>query len=280
MADAPRRPGSMLLTGAVLAALAVLPVPRSWACGPDSDCRIGQRSYRVALTERPDPGGPPGAILFFHGYQGNAGQVTGHRELLGVAAELGVALIAAQAQGADWNLPGAPGEETSSPDEELAYVDALLDDAVRRFGIERRQVVAAGFSSGAMLVWQLACQRGGAFAGYVPMSGTFWMPVPEHCPGGPVDLIHYHGTADQVVPLHGRPIKDARQGDVSAALALMTRTGDYRPIENLAMPGLECSRSKTAAGRRLELCLFKGGHEWGAANLARAWRAFGLADGR
>jgi polyhydroxybutyrate depolymerase len=124
-----------------------------------------------------------------------------------------------------------------------------------------------------MMVWYLACHRGDLFAGYVPMSGTFWTPIPESCPGGPVNLIHYHGKEDPVVPLQGRQIKDGRQGNVYDALAMMARVGGYHPVAAAPEDGLDCARQADAAGHRLELCLFTGKHELRVRNITRAWRA-------
>ena len=71
-----------------------------------------------------------------------------------------------------------------------------------------------------MMVWHLACYRGASFAGFAPMSGTFWEPVPETCPTGPVNLIHYHGTKDPVVPLTGRQIDPGRDAHHAEPIGL------------------------------------------------------------
>lgn len=240
------------------------------ACGPETDCVIGTRSYRVVLPEQT----PAGAIVFVHGYRGSAAGVMNNKALTGLADELGIAFVAADAAGPEWQVPGVPSDDAQPGIDEPAYFDAVAADLAARFGIDRAQTVVAGFSSGAMMVWHLACQRGGAFAGYVPMSGTFWEPVPETCPAGAVNLIHYHGAQDPVVPLAGRQIKDARQGDVRAAFEMMVRVGDYRPVTGAAEDGLDCTQRVDDAGHRLELCLFDGKHELRPGNIVRAWQAF------
>jgi polyhydroxybutyrate depolymerase len=269
---------SMILPGvpraALALALALAAAPEAMACGRDSDCALGDRSYRIVLPERRGQAGPPGAILFVHGYRGTAEGVMRNAALTGLADELGVAFVAVQAAGPEWNLPGVPSVDARAGVDELAYFDALAADLTARFGIDRARVLVAGFSSGAMMVWHLACQRGGAYAGYAPMSGTFWAPVPEACPGGPVNLIHYHGAQDPVVPLAGRQIKDGRQGDVREALATMARSGAYRPAEAVQEEGLDCRKREDGAGHRLELCLFQGQHELRVRHIARAWEIF------
>jgi len=258
------------------AALVSLGPGAAEACGQTSDCTIGDRSYRIALPEGRDASQPIGAIIFIHGYRGQAGGVMRNGSLTALVDELGVALIAAQAAGPEWNIPGIPSVDAREGVDELAYFDELVEDAASRFKVDRSRIMVAGFSSGAMMTWHLACYRGNAFAGFVPMSGTFWAPIPRNCPTGPVNLIHYHGRDDTVVPLGGRPIKEAHQGDVFDAFEMLVTTGGYVSGGNETTSELDCARHRNADGKRAELCFFAGKHELKPGHIARAWKAFGL----
>lgn len=261
---------AMLLSGIV--------APNAGACGRDTDCVIGERSYRIVFPEGHDGTTPIGAIVFAHGYRGTASGVMRNKGLTALASELGIAFIAARAAGPEWNIPNVPSFDALEDVNELAYFDALIEDVVERFAIDRSRILASGFSSGAMMVWHLACYRGDAFAGFAPMSGTFWEPIPETCPTGPISLIHYHGKDDPVVPLHGRPIKDAHQGDIYEAIALIAGLGDFRPIETMQTTELDCARQTDSSGHILELCLFPGKHQLKARYLARAAQIFGVSE--
>lgn len=195
-----------------------------------------------------------------------------------LASELGVVFVAAQAADVEWNIPGVP--HALKGVDELAYFDALIEDLAQRFAIDRTRLVVSGFSSGAMMVWHLACYRGALFAGFVPMSGTFWEPIPENCPSGSVNLIHYHGRDDTLVPLHGRKIEHGHQGDVYEAIELFARAGGYRPVETKQSAELQCSRRVDDNGKLLELCLFPGKHVLKAKYVVRAWREFEPTMGR
>jgi polyhydroxybutyrate depolymerase len=260
-------------------ALVAVAAPEAQSCGRDTDCVIGERSYRIALPEGHDGATPIGAIVFTHGFRGTAGGVMRNKALTALAADLGVALIAAQADGPEWIIPGIPSHDQREGVDELAYFDTLIEDVTARFAIDRTRLVASGFSSGAMMVWHLACYRGAAFKGFVPMSGTFWEPVPKTCPSGAVNLIHYHGNEDPVVPLKGRQIGDAHQGSISEAVEMLAQSGGYRPVEAGETAGLECSRQVADGGKLLELCLFTGKHQLKARHLARAWRIFEAPKG-
>ncbi len=258
----------------LLLILAFLSPLDAGACGVETDCIVGDRSYRIALPDDHVGTGKIGAVIFVHGFRGTAAKVMRNRSLTSLSSEMGVAFVAAQAAGPEWNIPNIPSVDVRAGVDELSYFDALVDDLVMRANIDRTRIVVAGFSSGAMMTWHLACYRGDSFAGFVPMSGTLWEPLPGTCPTGPVNLIHYHGRDDPVVPLTGRPIKDAQQGDVSRAIALIRRQGDYRPESLEHPPGLECSRWIDDSDHRLELCLFDGKHSLKKRPLVRALQLF------
>ena len=247
-------------------------VPHAYACGDNSDCTIGDRTYRIVLPGNYDGKGTIGAIVFAHGFRGTAAKVLRNKKLIAISTELGMALIAAQAAGPEWNIPHIPSVDARVGIDELTYFDELIADVITRFAIDDERIVAAEFSSGAMMVWHLACYRAEAFAGFVPMSGTLWEPLPHRCPSGPVNLIHYHGTNDKVVPIHGRPIKDAHQGDVLRAFSLVTRNGHFQPEPVYDTDKLKCSRQNENDGHILEFCQFPGKHWFRTEHLTRAVR--------
>ena len=266
---------------AALLALSALGPTAARACGPESDCAVGQRVYRIAV---PDEwrGSPRGAILYAHGYKGSAAGVMRNQGLRAAAESLGVALIALQARGDAWSLPNGPRAlRTGEPADlsgEIAYVEAVLADTAARFAIAQERVMATGFSAGGMLIWELACRRSDLAAGFAPISGTFWAPVPEDCPAPAASLVHIHGTADEVVPLDGRAIGPARQGRVAGALALYRRHGDFSPAGRETRDGLACERSTNDEGRLLAVCLHGGGHRLDGALVTAAWAL--LQEGR
>jgi polyhydroxybutyrate depolymerase len=234
------------------------------ACGPDTDCTVGERTYRIAL---PQGEGPFGAIVYLHGWRATAAGVMANEGLRAAATRLGVALIAPKSGGEDWLIRNAPRRGFSGDHRELAFFDAMLDDVAGRFPVDTDRILATGFSAGGMMTWTLACHRPDRFAAFLPVAGTFWAPLPETCEG-PATLVHIHGMGDGVVPLAGRPIADTRQGSVPGALTLMRAVGVYEPTETGLPAGLSlaCRSWRNRQGDTLALCLHEGGHvirpEW------------------
>ncbi|MEO1250417.1 MAG: prolyl oligopeptidase family serine peptidase [Pseudomonadota bacterium] len=213
---------------------------------------------------------PVGAIVFAHGYLGSATGTMASVQLEQFADNLEFALIAAKSAGDDWAIPGAPSAGSVPDADELAYFDAVLEDVTTRFPIDPKRLVAAGFSAGGMMVWTLACHRSERFAGFVPMAGTFWRPTPERCTSPPASLVHIHGDADNIVPLAGRQIEDAHQGNVEDVLAMYTAYGDFGDATNVGYGELRCRERRNTSGQILDFCLFPGGHTFKAEHLGHA----------
>lgn len=270
-----------LLSGTVLAVALLLTggVTQAVACGAVTDCAVGDRVYRIRL-----PGGTPandgiGAILFAHGHGGTAAEIMADDKLARAAAAERVALIALQASPRGWAIPGSPSAAAGGGGDEIGYVERVVADAARRFAIAPRRIMASGMSAGAMLVWNLACERGRSFAGFAPIAGTFWTPLPADCPSLPGMLLHIHGTADRVVPLEGRAVRQSRQGNVFSAIALFASLGGYGPARQIRMDALDCTLRRNPAGAELGLCLHDGGHDYRVGDIVTAWRAIAARPG-
>lgn len=241
------------------------------ACGPESDCKIGDRHYRIRMPTDHDGKASIGAIVFSHGYTGNARQAMQSKGFAAMAAKMNVAIISGKSAYLDWSLPGAPSKGTRKKIDELAYWDRVLDDAAQRFPIDRKRLLATGFSAGGMMVWNLACHRSHQFAGFAPIAGTFWDPVPETCTTPPASIIHIHGDNDPTVPLLGRPIGNTRQGEVPKALKMYSEYGRFRPAGPFVEKSLRCDLKKNSGGHVLNFCLYKGGHSFYIAHIRQAW---------
>jgi polyhydroxybutyrate depolymerase len=243
----------------------------AWACGPSTDCEIADRTYRIAMPDGHDGTSRVGAIVFSHGYRGSAAGLMRNRNLRRAVSDMGLAFIALKSKDDDWVLPNAPRHMDSDGEVEFSYVDAVLDHAEANFAIDRDKLMASGFSAGGMMTWNLACHRSASFAGFAPISGTFWLKAPETCKAPVTSIIHIHGNDDPTVPLTGRPIGPTHQGDVSEALAMYDIFGDFTPTETSFTDRLSCSNSANKDGEILSFCIFEGGHSFRSEYLKFAW---------
>ena len=253
----------------LLFALSVLP-GNAAACGAETDCQLGDHSYRIQMPSEPG-NNPPGALIFAHGYKGSSRGTMRNVSLVALAAKQGVALVAADAIMDDWSIPNAPAQSTSTEVNEIAYFDALRDALVSKHGIDPDRIVVAGFSAGGMMVWNLACARPEDYAGFIPIAGTFWAPGPASCATPGADIIHIHGTSDKIVPLAGRPIAETHQGDLNKILAMYIANGGYSATDADDLTGLTCEAWRNTDAALLMKCLHAGGHSFKSEYIESAW---------
>lgn len=262
----------ILSLGLILIAVMLSSMPEAKACGPDTDCRIGDRIYRIRMPEGHDGVTRIGAIVFAHGYRGNVRGAVRGKGFIALGKRLNVAIIATKSAGPDWALPGAPSEASKRGIDEIAYYERVIADASRRFPIDTNRMMATGFSAGGMMVWNLICDRSRLFAGFAPIAGTFWEPMPTTCAAPPASVVHIHGTSDKTVPLLGRPIAATHQGQVPTALAMYARHGGFSAPVSETVDGLDCRKRVNPEGHILDFCTHPGGHSFSIRHVETAWR--------
>ena len=254
--------GLMLLAGAAMA-----------DCNGDAGpCRIAGGTYHIVLPQ--GAAAPLPAILLLHGYGGEGVGSIRNRGMVDLMLSRGYAVIAPDGQprdrgnGRSWDfIPGQPATR-----DEVAFLMAVADDAAATYGLNRDQMLLAGFSIGGSMVSYVACAQPGAFAAYAPVAGSFWRPHPTGC-AGPVRLLHTHGTADNTVPLEGREVAPGMmQGNVFDAMDIWRDAMDCpddAPDQVDSVGIYSISRwDNCAAGARLDFALHDGGH-----GIPRGWAA-------
>ncbi|MGD0853754.1 MAG: PHB depolymerase family esterase [Acidimicrobiales bacterium] len=107
--------------------------------------------------------------------------------------------------GFDWNIPGVPliGGAAVPPKSanDVKFLTSLVGIMESKYCVNPKEVYATGFSGGARMTSQLACDDSKIFAAVAPVSGLR-RPVP--CPTSrSVPVISFHGSADPVDPFAG-----------------------------------------------------------------------------
>lgn len=259
----------MRIVAALFACLLAAP---AFACGPDTDCMLGDRHYRIAMPDEHDGISKVGAIVFAHGYRGSARGVMRNGNLRRMVSDMGLALIAVKSSQDDWVLPNSPRRSDVDGSEEFTYIDAVIADASTRFAVNTGRMMMTGFSAGGMMTWNMACHRPEMFAGFAPISGTFWLTPPDTCAGPVANVIHIHGDADPTVPLAGRAIADTHQGDVMESLEMYANYGGFGPASLSTPPRLTCQDRRNTKGDILDFCMFEGGHSFRSEYVKFAWQ--------
>lgn len=161
----------------------------------------------------PQGGGPHPAILTLHGRGANA------FDLLGLAPHLAggkflllcpqgplVTPIGPGVAGYSWYPLG--GAASSDPDALIAARGTLrrfLDQALQRYPIDEKKLVAMGFSQGGVMAYALALTMPNRFAGLVALSS--WLPEAAIQQIGLADcrllpVLVQHGTRDRLIEVN------------------------------------------------------------------------------
>lgn len=168
---------------------------------------------------------PPGArqreklpiIFAFHGKGEEAATMQRHTNLDAADA------IVVYMQGVDKAWSPAPYAKTS-PEQDLAYVDAVRHQLLGEFNVDRVKVFAAGFSNGGGFATFLSCRRPQDFTAVATVAAANYEQVSEGCSVIPMKQIDFHGTDDPVIKYAG----GVRHGSAYASVAASTHDAAAR----------------------------------------------------
>lgn len=263
----------------VLTVTARMPVQAFEPSCPDGCVLEGSiaGSYHMAVPDgwKADPKAKDQKVLvFFHGHGGSGAGVLRNKGLVSTFTKAGYVVIAPDGVlFPGRNLRGWPARPRENPiRDDVAFTEAMLEDAANRLGTAGFDLLVSGFSSGGSMAWHFGCYSSVKPGAIVPIAGGLRRPIPEaKCPAGPRRLMHIHGFVDNQVPLEGRGIRDWHQGDVYQGLDRLRASNlcSSKP-DALSTEGTFWCRdwSSCDSGVPIRFCLHKGGH-----SLPKGWAA-------
>jgi polyhydroxybutyrate depolymerase len=161
------------------------------------------RSYLVHLPPKHDPKKPAPVVLIFHGAATNASMMASFCGMNKKADEAGFVAVYPNGTGLGELLLTFNTWDSlakNKPDD-VAFTAKLLDDLARTIAVDPNRVYATGMSNGGMMCYRLAAELSDRLAAIAPVAGTLAI---EKCgPKRPVPVMHFHGTADTIVPFKG-----------------------------------------------------------------------------
>ncbi len=245
----------------ILSSLAFIPAQSasaqteaSTACALEIPCRIGERSYHARIPDGWDGKTPLPVLMHFHGWGRQGPLIMKHTRIAGATRKLGVLLLAPNGQGRSWQF--------WTPDtQDVPFAESVLEDAAKRWPIDRSKIFVSGYSYGSAMAWRFACAQGNKVNTLLAISGT--LPSQEETCNSPVNVRHVHGTRDTVMDM---PIGD--DGDVTYAVKLWRDRNfckDTSPTKQSwrALQRLSFNRhtwNKCESGKSVILDVHKRGH--------------------
>ncbi len=160
------------------------------ACHDDTPCPLGDRSYFVREPDDWDGVTPLPIVLHFHGWQRTGMVPVNSPRVSGATRRRGVLLLAPNGRSKTWDFRRPETDD-------VAFAAAVIEDAAKRYPIDRARIYVSGYSYGAAMAWRYVCENGDAVAALLAISGTIGQN--EDCPQAPREVRHVHGLADTVM---------------------------------------------------------------------------------
>ena len=157
-----------------------------------------RRQYRLSVPQA-DAGVALPVLMAFHGGSGRDYPFPQQREFEELVEAEGVIAVYPLAE----LVPPNEGEwqlnTSESSTQDIAFVEALIDDLSARYCVDSNRIYATGYSLGSMFTYELACHLNARFAAIASLAGT--MPVtPNSCAlVENVSLMHIHGQDDPII---------------------------------------------------------------------------------
>ncbi|WP_104017682.1 alpha/beta hydrolase family esterase [Roseovarius nitratireducens] len=159
-------------------------------CHAEVPCALGDRSYHVKEPDGWDGKTPLPVLLHFHGWMRQGTLIVKHGRISGATRRRGVLLLAPNGQGKTWDF-------WTDRTDDVDFAAAVIEDAAKRYPIDRSRIYVSGYSYGSAMAWRYACENGDGVAALLAVSGT--LRQSETCAQAPQEVRHVHGTSDTVM---------------------------------------------------------------------------------
>ncbi len=166
---------------------------------------VAGRSYQVLLPEQVESAP---VLVVLHAFSTSAQTQRGYFDADRVFLKQGyVVVLPTGTTDADgntfWNATDGCCDQHGTKPDDVAYLDAVLDDVAARYPVDPKRVFLAGVSNGGFMAQRYACDRAQRVRGFASVSGALWEDLTRCVPAKPVAALLVHGDADPVVRIDG-----------------------------------------------------------------------------
>lgn len=137
-----------------------------------------------------------------------------------------------------WNDGAGRGRQAMIGLDDVAYLDAVLDDALAKGGIDARRIMVTGFGMGGSMALRYGAERGARVAAVGSVAGRLWVE-----PKAAVPVLLIAGEADPFLQIDGaaeiRPVRPAlaRWADVAGCGTTPAETKPAATVTRLDWTG-------------------------------------------
>lgn len=159
----------------------------------------------------PESGLPPNAplVVLLHGYNATPEKQVFYFGLASKVDKYGFVLIAPEGTknttgSRFWNAFPACCDFENSGTDDVGFLTRLIASMSSQYQTDPRRVYLLGHSNGGFMTYRMGCELSQSITTLVSLAGTMAESPASACaPTTPINVIHVHGTADDVIRYNG-----------------------------------------------------------------------------
>ena len=169
---------------------------------------IVARPYKDKIPAGYDPHKPTPLLILLHGYTADGSTQDAYFGLSNIVDQKGF-LYAFPDGVLDrmghrfWNATDACCDLYRTGVDDVAYVNAIIDDMSYKYNVDPKRIFVVGHSNGAFMSHQMACTSSSRVAAIMALAGDNWKDVTRCVAGAPVSVLQVHGDGDMVIHYEG-----------------------------------------------------------------------------
>lgn len=148
-----------------------------------------------------------------------------------------------------WNATDACCDLDHTGVDDVAYLNAVVDDVIAHYHVDDKQIFFVGHSNGGFMSHRMACDSAARIAGIVALAGDVWQDPSKCNPSRPVPVLQVHGDADTVVPYDGLGAMPSAKDSIATWAAKngctggLVSTGETVDLDT-QLPGAETEKAR------------------------------------
>ena len=175
----------------------------------NSSFTVGEeRPTTVTMPTKYSQAVPAPLLIDLHGYSSSA-LSHGKFAQMGLAAQKSGAIYVAPNGLADalgnqfWNASKACCNFNKNLTDDAAFIKSLIDEISAKASVDPQRIYIFGHSNGHFMAYNFACTYPGTVAAIAGLAGAMDVDSQSCAPKSPVNILHIHGTEDEVIRYNG-----------------------------------------------------------------------------
>jgi polyhydroxybutyrate depolymerase len=174
----------------------------------------GERQYVIHIPKSCENKKPSPMVIMLHGFGGTALSAAKETSWSLKADREAFVIVYPEASRPDplksqsfrlnpqsWNDGSGRFHAAEKDVDDVAFIDAMIDEILNAHPIDPQRIYATGFSNGASMTFRLGAHLSNRFAAIAPVSGTCWIESPQ--PSSGLSVCYVTGTSDSLNPIDG-----------------------------------------------------------------------------